>query len=521
MGKRFYVVLTVVILLISSCAQVGTISGGKKDAKPPSVVENGMNPPNGSLNFNQNIIQIKFDEYIKLNNPIETISLVPGDAKVSATLNKKTVVLKISGELKPETTYAIYLNGTVQDITENNDSLLQYVFSTGNYIDTLTYSGFVSDAYTYKSAGDVLVGLYPDTDSSLYKKPSYFGKTNASGQFNLSYIKPGKYKILAFEDKNRDMIWQKTERVGFSNELLQIDSSMIDSIPLRIFSPLPKRKITANYVPPSLLTIASNRELSVSEVRIDTNQVAVLNQRYNNDSISFLIRPPVKNQMQVIIRQTNLTDTITVRISEKEKIRKPVFETNLEDGYLPADLTMNIRFSDIIERLNDSLVELIYSDSLKFDFEIKKIAENELQLKIDSSLIKSFNLRFLENSIVFKNYKSKFSSTIILNNRFDENFGALSVFADSLPDYALIEVMRGEKAVRSFVRPPLGKGKLLEWLAPDTYTFRIIMDENKNGKWDSGDLERQIQPEKIMFFTKGVKVRANWEMELTLVPENK
>ena len=128
MDRRIYFLISTLILLLGSCAQVGSISGGPKDETPPKTADNGVSPQNGSLQFQSKTIVLKFNEYIKLNNPTETISLVPADAKIIATSKKKTVTLKIEGDLKPATTYAIYLNATIQDITEGNDSLIQYVF---------------------------------------------------------------------------------------------------------------------------------------------------------------------------------------------------------------------------------------------------------------------------------------------------------------------------------------------------------------------------------------------------------
>ena len=62
--------------------------------------------------------------------------------------DKKTVTLTWEDTLENNTTYSIYLNETVQDITESNDSLMVFVFSTGDYIDSLSYQVKVIDAFT-------------------------------------------------------------------------------------------------------------------------------------------------------------------------------------------------------------------------------------------------------------------------------------------------------------------------------------------------------------------------------------
>ena len=41
----------------------------------------------------------------------------------------------------------------------------------------------------------------------------------------------------------------------------------------------------------------------------------------------------------------------------------------------------------------------------------------------------------------------------------------------------------------------------------------MVLDENKNGKWDSGDVAKNIQPEKVWWFDKTISLRANWDLE--------
>ena len=53
------------------------------------------------------------------------------------------------------------------------------------------------------------------------------------------------------------------------------------------------------------------------------------------------------------------------------------------------------------------------------------------------------------------------------------------------------------------------------FLNPGKYKFKLIFDDNGNGKWDSGYYPDKIQAERIIFFNKEIDVRANWEIEET------
>ena len=57
------------------------------DTIAPDAVE--TNPPNGTVGFNQSSFTMDFDEYIQLNSPQQTMSIVPGGIKLDAKLNKK------------------------------------------------------------------------------------------------------------------------------------------------------------------------------------------------------------------------------------------------------------------------------------------------------------------------------------------------------------------------------------------------------------------------------------------------
>ena len=55
---------------------------------------------------------------------------------------------------------------------------------------------------------------------------------------------------------------------------------------------------------------------------------------------------------------------------------------------------------------------------------------------------------------------------------------------------------------------------VFDYLKPSQYKLKIIYDENKNGKWDTGNYLKKLQPEKVIYYTGTIKVKSNWEQEL-------
>jgi hypothetical protein len=53
-------------------------------------------------------------------------------------------------------------------------------------------------------------------------------------------------------------------------------------------------------------------------------------------------------------------------------------------------------------------------------------------------------------------------------------------------------------------------------LNPAEYKLRIISDENNNNSWDTGNYLLKQQAEKVNYYPGNIKVRANWDLEISL-----
>ena len=180
MGIRFTLALLTFLLLLS-CAQVGQISGGDEDLIAPEPFK--TIPENKTLFFKEQSIKLVFEEFVELNNPQQNIVIVPNDANLNASLHKKELILSWSEILKPSTTYVIYFNGAVKDVTEKNASLFSYVFSTGAQIDTLLQEVFLRDALSGNAISGATVGFFENKDSL---KPIYFSASDATGKGSMN-----------------------------------------------------------------------------------------------------------------------------------------------------------------------------------------------------------------------------------------------------------------------------------------------------------------------------------------------
>jgi hypothetical protein len=102
------------------------------------------------------------------------------------------------------------------------------VFSTGDYVDSLTLRGRVINAFDNKPDKDGLyVMLYSKFQDSIPRKqlPDYISKANEEGWFTLSHVKSDSFMIFALKDLNQNYLFdQPSEAIAFSDTLIHLNT---------------------------------------------------------------------------------------------------------------------------------------------------------------------------------------------------------------------------------------------------------------------------------------------------------
>ena len=53
------------------------------------------------------------------------------------------------------------------------------------------------------------------------------------------------------------------------------------------------------------------------------------------------------------------------------------------------------------------------------------------------------------------------------------------------------------------------------YVMPGTYYIRMFYDDNKNGKWDTGNFDENLQPEMVFFYPDKVECKEKWDITLS------
>ena len=209
---------------LTRCANIMTPDGGPKDTLPPVITV--ITPGNFATNFTEKKIYIEFNEFVQIKDQNKEMFTSPAMKKMPLISTRgKGIVITIRDTLKENTTYAIDLGSAIRDNNEGNPiNAMRYVFSTGDKVDSLMCSGYTADSYKADSVSRTFLWFYildslpdtPDYDSTIFnRKPDVIARAQNNGIFIAQNLKPVKYRIYAFGDKNDNQMYEPgTDLVG-------------------------------------------------------------------------------------------------------------------------------------------------------------------------------------------------------------------------------------------------------------------------------------------------------------------
>lgn len=537
MDRFIILVLTFILfLLFAGCGQVGVITGGAIDNRAPSPIMNEVNPPMASLNTFPTLIEIPFDEFIALNKPSENISVVPEDVKLEPSIRKKTLLLKPiegKGEWQPNTTYAIYLKRAVKDITESNDSIISFVFSTGSYIDSLMTQVRVIDAFDGEPLKDITVGLFADPIISDTAKmlPRYIGQTNKEGVAQFNYLMNAPFYVYAFQDVNRNNQLDPTESRGRLKEMISGEAELSqDSIPsIRLMPPQPSDEliIRSNVVEePPFWKIGFGQPVKEDIILSFPSNKEPLDKRWSEkgDSIVLIYGPSLPSDRYSIFYEfKGKRDTLNKKFIIKEAIKFD-YETNLVRGVLLIDDTLSLSFNQGIKDVDTDQMRIIgvkKGDSIREEltFSIERPFSDEIQI-IHTKDLDSIYLELFPESI--NGIDLAMEDTLLISYAIQQKsqVGEMILSFDTIPPQGVFQLINDKKEVIDETELISQRALTYKNVQPGKYTFRYILDENKDGKWSTGSIFKDEEAEYVLFFKDALNVRANWDIkgELEFIP---
>ncbi len=547
------------IVIITSCANIGYPTGGPKDVTPPKILKSI--PNNYSTLFNGKEIVITFDEYVVFNNlQSQLIVSPPLENTPDIKIKGKNVVINFKDSLRKNTTYTIYFGDAIADLHEGNVlSNYEFVFSTGNVLDSLTLSGRVLDAFTKRPEKDILVMLYDHFEDSVpYKeKPYYITKTKENGEYILNNLRDLKYKVFALKDANSNLLFdQPNERIAYNDSLvtprikpilikidsLHKDSLKVDSInktiihdknlfikDLNLFEEIDStQRITrAEFIAKGEIMFAFRYPLKKLEI---IPQFAVKDEKWKieemnrtNDTLIYWVTDSDMDSAKFIIKDNNKTlDTVNMFYRKHtslkktpQKLPKIILNSNLNglfDYFNSIYLTVpnpiksiNLNSAILIQEKDTLKPKLSFIDSihrhLKLNYTFKQATNYKLYIP-DSIMTDIFGMHNDSLGYYFRTNSTEYVGNFIVN-----------IAIDSISSPCIIQLLDDKEEV--LAQQTIYKATKITYpnLSPGIYQLKAIYDKNNDGAWDTGKYLKKLQPEKVIYYPDKITIKANWDLE--------
>lgn len=542
--------LPISLLALFSCARPIAPTGGPRDTQPPGLVPE-KSTPNKSTFFAKDRIELTFDEWITLSDVAGQVLIsppLPGKKNLpEISLKGKTVTIQFEKDqvLRPNTTYTINMGQSVKDLHEGNPAKdLIFVFSTGAHIDSLTASGSVADAFTLKPADQVVAMLYENSADSaaLLERPSYFARSDKSGAFQLTNLKPGAYRLIAIEDNIPNLRWDgPSERIGFLDTLLVVGDVQPSPIALQLFLQEQALKIqrrdTSSFGQVRLQFTGPVQRVPVRSSNPDMYLLPEL----NADSITIWYSGPTSAPWYLLVG----TDSIRVPAADPAPFRQrhqlqwprppaptrtfgrqPVVQVEQlqtkatpvnQNALKPANLLLNAPIARW-----DTARWILMADTVPVRaFGIFSDSLNPRRLSMHTTWVpdKRHELYLLPGALTdIWGISNTDTLQATFNAGSTKTLSTLIVELTGLTAGAsyILEVLDGEQAVerRAFLADGATMKYTFSGLPAVAYILRRTDDLNGNGRWDPGHFLEKRQPEPVR--TKPLEtLRAGWEVSVT------
>jgi hypothetical protein len=408
----------------------------------------------------------------------------------------------------------------------------------------------------------------------IRSKPDYVARTDPRGLFLFDNVKSGTYRLYALNDANSNLQYDPgAEEFAFCDSLIvpsaeftaQPDTLAIGADSLLIaghtlFKPDPVylRTFTEDFfeqfVDKSFRESRYKCNISFNESIKDTFNIRLLN-REASEWYSLEYNPPMDSltiwvtdtlvarydtlkfelaytQLDSVKQKFIKLDTLNLVYTEKER---PDTRKKKKEGEIPEIpqfyLSNNLKASGFdlntpllittpepvktvdFKKIHLSRQEDTIYTALKFN--IKKDtsqwrtylidypweAGTGYQLEIDSTAFENiYGITSRKVKQQFKTQEDDYYGRIVLNLSSVQN-RILAQLLENGKDEKVLEILSADK-----------NGEVIfDYLAPSKYKVRIIFDANQNGKWDTGNFEKKLQPERVSYLPEIVKVRSNWD----------
>jgi len=521
-NSRYFLFLFVLFMV--SCAKRGSITGGLKDTLAP--VLKSSYPKNFSTDFKGTEIKLTFDEFVKLKDIKKQLIISPpmkNEPLILPTTASKTITVKINDTLQPNTTYSFNFGQSIEDNNEGNPyNQFKYVFSTGSIIDSLSISGTVKDAYTKDVESFVSVMLYEVndkcTDSVVYKEyPRYITNTlDSLKTFKLENLKAGNYLIVAMKDYGSNNKFNPNkDKIGFNKQFIIVPTDSL--FELKLFKEVPPFKAQKPYQASGNKIVlpyeGKAKGITLALKNNTTDLPTIITQFPKKDSIQIWFKPLKTDSLSLAVSKGNYSKNFSFKVKEQKKDSLNIGTLQNSDSGFRDKFTLES--ATPLTKIDNSKIKLITKDSTAVVFTTKYDEFTQrLQFDFKKDFEENYTIQLMPGALIDYLDQSNKALTFKLSTKSQADFGNLKVNLQNVKRFPVL-VQLTNKTGEVLATEYSESKTIVEFnlIDPALFSLRAIYDDNKNKEWDTGNYLEKRQAEEVIYFSKEIDVRANWDVE--------
>lgn len=525
--KHFKYIPFLLLIFFMSCAKRGSITGGLKDTIAPTLKYSY--PENYSVKFTGNKIKLTFDENVKLKNLNKQLIVSPpmkNELLVLPTTPTKILTITINDTLAPNTTYSLNFGQSIADNNEGNPyNQFKYVFSTGDYIDSLALGGRVKDAHEKEVASFVSIMLYEANekfnDSTIYKEnPRYITNTlDSLKTFRLENLKAGKYFLVAMKDNNNNNKFNpKSDLIGFNKQVVTIPNDTVfelelfkEILPFKVNKP---SQASGNRLIVGYEGGSKNKNELPKLTLKNQDQIipAIITKMEKKDSVQVWFKPLKADSLSMHIEKDKYVKDYTFKIKKQKNDTLSI--KAVQNGSLNFRDRFTLESSLPLVNFDKTKMTLINKDSVAVPF-TTDYDEFTQQLYVDFKIeeAQKYNFKMLPGAVTDFLEKTNDTLSFKTTTRNFTDYGNIILSLKNVNRFPVIIELTNEKGDIVKASQYTEEKTQLEFnlLEPGIYGIRAIYDDNKNKEWDTGSYAEKRQAEEVVYRSEDRDVHSNFD----------
>jgi hypothetical protein len=217
------------------------------------------------------------------------------------------------------------------------------------------------------------------------------------------------------------------------------------------------------------------------------------------------------DSLKFVVRNNDLIDTMSVKLrnSNIDSLKiKP-----LQNNYISFLENVQFHANTPFDEIDTTKISLINKDSIKVDFEISlDTIKNTYSFSFEKLEEEDYNFQFLPGSFTDLYNTTNDTLNYSYKTKTYDDYGNLRLNLRNVNYPAIVQLTTKTGEVK-YEKIISSQGNIdFKHVIPNKYYVRVILDKNKNGKYDPGNYLSNYYSERVSHLDEELDIRAGWDL---------